>query len=78
MSSIPQNRDENIDYYVAKLNELVKKFSGITAEATFCEAREPGIVAGRDHPGAVTMQKKRASSPLNGNIGECCQVTYVA
>jgi len=30
----PQNRDENSDYYVAKLNELVKKFSGITAEAT--------------------------------------------
>ena len=30
----PQNRDENIDYYVAKLDELVKKFSGITAEAT--------------------------------------------
>jgi DNA polymerase elongation subunit (family B) len=30
----PQNRDENVDYYVAKLNELVKKFSGITAEAT--------------------------------------------
>ena len=29
-----QNRDENSDYYVAKLNELVKKFSGITAEAT--------------------------------------------
>jgi DNA polymerase, archaea type len=30
----PQNRDENSDYYIAKLNELVKKFSGITAEAT--------------------------------------------
>jgi len=30
----PQNRDENSDYYVAKLSELVKKFSGITAEAT--------------------------------------------
>jgi len=29
-----QNRDENSDYYVTKLNELVKKFSGITAEAT--------------------------------------------
>jgi DNA polymerase elongation subunit (family B) len=27
----PQNRDENVDYYVAKLDELVKKFSGITA-----------------------------------------------
>ena len=25
----PQNRDENIDYYVAKLDELVKKFSGV-------------------------------------------------
>src|SRR5919201_4696504 len=30
----PQNRDENTDYYVAKLNDLVKKFSGITAEAS--------------------------------------------
>jgi DNA polymerase elongation subunit (family B) len=27
----PQNRDENIDYYVAKLDELVKKFGGVTA-----------------------------------------------
>ena len=30
----PQNRDENIDYYVAKLDELVKKFGGITSEAS--------------------------------------------
>jgi DNA polymerase elongation subunit (family B) len=30
----PQNRDENIDYYVAKLDDLVKKFSGLTATAT--------------------------------------------
>ncbi len=29
----PQNRDENVDYYVAKLDELVKKFGGITVEA---------------------------------------------
>jgi len=28
----PKNRDENVDYYIAKLDELVKKFSGITAE----------------------------------------------
>jgi len=27
----PQNRDENVDYYVAKLDELVKKFAGISA-----------------------------------------------
>jgi DNA polymerase I len=27
----PANRDENIDYYVAKLDELVKKFAGVTA-----------------------------------------------
>src|SRR5213082_3541262 len=25
----PQNRDENVDYYVAKLDELMKKFSGL-------------------------------------------------
>jgi DNA polymerase I len=30
----PQNRDENVDYYVAKLDELVKKFSGVTAAAS--------------------------------------------
>jgi DNA polymerase, archaea type len=29
----PQNRDENVDYYVAKLNELVKKFATITPPA---------------------------------------------
>src|SRR6266542_2530455 len=27
----PENRDENVDYYVAKLDDLVKKFGGITA-----------------------------------------------
>jgi DNA polymerase elongation subunit (family B) len=26
----PQNRDENVDYYVAKLDELVKKFANLT------------------------------------------------
>nr|MDQ6810016.1 DNA polymerase II [Verrucomicrobiota bacterium] len=26
----PQNRDENVDYYVGKLGELVKKFGGAT------------------------------------------------
>src|SRR6476646_149433 len=31
----PEDRDENVDYYVAKLDELVKKFAGVTApEAT--------------------------------------------
>ena len=30
----PQNRDENIDYYIAKLDELVKKFGGVTADAS--------------------------------------------
>jgi DNA polymerase, archaea type len=29
----PHNRDENIDYYVAKLGELVKKFDGLTSAA---------------------------------------------
>src|SRR5437667_11508485 len=29
----PQNRDENVDYYVAKLNELVKKFASIIPAA---------------------------------------------
>src|SRR5215510_1355714 len=30
----PENRDENIDYYVAKLDELVKKFRGLTDAAS--------------------------------------------
>jgi len=30
----PQNRDENVDYYIGKLDDLVKKFAGVTAEAT--------------------------------------------
>ena len=30
----PQNRDENVDYYVAKLDELVKKFSSLTVAAS--------------------------------------------
>jgi DNA polymerase elongation subunit (family B) len=30
----PQNRDENVDYYVAKLDELVKKFSSLVATAS--------------------------------------------
>src|SRR5438045_6646852 len=28
----PDNRDENIDYYVGKLDELVKKFANVTSE----------------------------------------------
>jgi DNA polymerase, archaea type len=30
----PQARDENIDYYIAKLDELVKKFAGVTTETS--------------------------------------------
>src|SRR5438874_2377865 len=30
----PANRDENVDYYAAKLDELVKKFSGLTVTAS--------------------------------------------
>ena len=30
----PLNRDENVDYYVAKLDELVKKFRGLTDAAS--------------------------------------------
>jgi DNA polymerase I len=29
----PENRDENVDYYVAKLDELVKKFGAIPAQS---------------------------------------------
>jgi DNA polymerase elongation subunit (family B) len=30
----PENRDENVDYYIAKLDELVKKFTNLTAAST--------------------------------------------
>jgi len=30
----PQNRDENVDYYVAKLAELMKKFADLTTAPT--------------------------------------------
>src|SRR4029077_696803 len=30
----PENRDENVDYYVAKLDELVKKFRGLSDVAS--------------------------------------------
>src|SRR5438067_9972381 len=30
----PQNRDENVDYYIAKLDDLVKKFGNLTASAS--------------------------------------------
>jgi DNA polymerase I len=30
----PENRDENVEYYVAKLDDLMKKFSGLTAVAS--------------------------------------------
>ena len=33
----PENRDENVDYYVAKLDDLTKKFSGLTAVASTAE-----------------------------------------
>jgi DNA polymerase elongation subunit (family B) len=30
----PQNRDENIDYYIAKLDDLMKKFSSLSTTAS--------------------------------------------
>ena len=30
----PENRDENVDYYTAKLDELVKKFGGVTPRSS--------------------------------------------
>ncbi len=36
----PENRDENVDYYVAKLDELVKKFAGLAAAASSAAKQE--------------------------------------
>jgi DNA polymerase elongation subunit (family B) len=38
----PQNRDENVDYYIAKLDELVKKFSGLVT-ATGSTAKQESL-----------------------------------
>jgi len=34
----PQSRDENVDYYVAKLDELMKKFAGLTEKTATAQA----------------------------------------
>src|SRR5437762_2275986 len=36
----PENRDENVDYYVAKLDELMKKFGGLTVAAASTAKQE--------------------------------------
>jgi DNA polymerase I len=36
----PENRDENIDYYIAKLDDLVKKFGSLTAAAASTAKQE--------------------------------------
>ncbi len=36
----PQNRDENVDYYIAKLDELMKKFGGRAAAASSTAKQE--------------------------------------
>jgi len=39
----PQNRDENIDYYVAKLDELVRKFGGLATAAEGSAAKQESL-----------------------------------
>jgi len=39
----PQNPDENVDYYVAKLDDLMKKFGGLTATASAAKQEILGI-----------------------------------
>jgi hypothetical protein len=39
----PQNRDENVDYYVGKLGELVKKFGGNSAGAAKSDAKQESL-----------------------------------
>jgi DNA polymerase elongation subunit (family B) len=39
----PENRDENVDYYVAKLGDLVKKFSGLTAVVSVPQQEKLGL-----------------------------------
>ena len=39
----PQARDENVEYYVAKLDELVKKFAGLTAATAAPQQTDLGL-----------------------------------
>ncbi|MFN2477249.1 MAG: DNA polymerase domain-containing protein [Chthoniobacterales bacterium] len=39
----PQNRDENTDYYVAKLDELVKKFGGVAKSNAKSDAQQESL-----------------------------------
>ncbi len=53
----PQNRDENVDYYVAKLDDLVKKFAGITPAAADPRSRRIWPFSGDN--GAAVAQSGR-------------------
>jgi DNA polymerase elongation subunit (family B) len=39
----PQNRDENVDYYVGKLGELVKKFGGVSTASAKSDAKQASL-----------------------------------
>ena len=39
----PQNRDENVDYYVGKLGELLKKFGGVSAGAVNADSKQASL-----------------------------------
>ncbi len=39
----PQTRDENVDYYIAKLDELVKKFGGVGAVSAKSDAKQESL-----------------------------------
>ena len=39
----PQNRDENVDYYVSKLDELVKKFGGVSGAAASSDVKHESL-----------------------------------
>ena len=47
---VAQFPDENVDYYVVKLDELVKKFNGITTEAS--SAKQASLRSDRYGPAA--------------------------
>ena len=40
----PRNRDENTDYYIAKLDDLVKKFAGVTAPTTTSRSEQEKLL----------------------------------
>ncbi len=53
----PENRDENVDYYVAKLDDLVKKFSGRITTVSTPKQESLAIITMNNKTPHITRQR---------------------